>query len=128
MPSMQNGPNPHSLEFKKNKFNKIINYFVQNEPLKSFTIDNPPSAFPDDILKEMKDIGFETFRKIGGYKVFSCGSGVVGKVWGFVYGDFTNDQVQQPSLIEGNGDKLYLSYLKKLGGKWYRFSAGKTLE
>lgn len=78
---MQNGPDPHSIEFEKTKFNKIISYFVQNDSLKSFSIDNPPFAFPGDILKEMKVIGFKTFRNIGGYKVFSCGSGVVGKAW-----------------------------------------------
>ena len=121
-PSMQNGPDPHSIKFEEVKFNQIIIYFTQNNSVKNFSIDDPPSDFPEDILDEMKKIGFDTYRNIGQNKVFTCGSGVVGKCWGFIYGDFSSEDVQHPPVI-GNEDKLYLTYLEKLKGNWYRFGA-----
>lgn len=123
-PSMQTGPNPHSIEFEESKFQSIISYFESNSETKGFEIENAPDEIPESVLDNMKDIGILEYRNLGDFKVFFCGYGVVGKGWGFVHGEFSQEEVNQPTLINGNNNQLDLTYLEHLEGKWFRFGAG----
>ena len=120
-PSMQTGPNPHSIEFEAEKFEKIIAYFEANPATKDFKIENVSTEILDSLKEQMEEIGFLEFRNFGTYKVFFCGYGVVGKGWGFIYGDFIVDEIKSDTTIRYNDKELLLTYLEFLKGKWYRF-------
>lgn len=119
---MQTGPDPHSIKFDKATFNAIAAYFTIKKDQANFDMKKIPSGIPKNIVELMKDIGFLEFRNLGDHKVFFCGYGVVGKGWGFIAGD-PADQIKNPSLVEGNDQKLYLTYIEYLGDGWYRFAA-----
>ena len=121
---MQTGPDPHSIKFDEIKFRTVISYFESNTEVKGFDVENAPKEIPESILEEMKDIGFLEFRNIGDFKVFFCGYGVVGKGWGFIHGEFPQEEIAQPELIKGNNNQLNLTYLEHLEGKWFKFGAG----
>ncbi len=118
---MQTGPDPHSIKFDKASFELVTDYFVKTDQI-SFVMKKVPKNIPDNIVERMKEIGFLEFRNLGDYKVFFCGYGVVGKGWGFIMGNFTDKQIEQPPFIENKGEKLYLSFLERLESNWYRFA------
>lgn len=122
-PSMQIGPDPHSIEFEETKFQAVVSYFESNPEIRGFEIDRAPNKIPAPILDEMENIGFLEFRNLGNFKVFFCGYGVVGKGWGFIHGDFKEEKINRPSLIKGNNNQLNLTYLEHLKGNWFRFGA-----
>lgn len=102
----------------------MISYFESNPETKGFKIEDAPKEIPASVLDEMEDIGFLAFSNLGDHKVFFCGYGVVGKGWGFIHGEFSQEEVNQPGLINGNNNQLDLTYLEHLEGKWFRFGAG----
>jgi hypothetical protein len=119
---MQIGPEPHSIKFEKASFKVVADYFTKNDQI-SFDMKMVPKNIPDNIVEQMKEIGFLEFRNLGEYKVFFCGYGAVGKGWGFILGNFTEKQLEQPPFIENKDEKLYLSFLESLDDNWYRFAA-----
>lgn len=121
---MQTGPDPHSIEFEKNKFDSFIAYFNENPSTEGFDIKNAPKDIPNATIVQLEEIGVIEYRNLGDYKVFFCGYGVVGKGWGFIYGDFSDEEVQKHQSIKGNNQSLMLTYLEHLEGRWYRFAAG----
>ena len=123
-PSMQEGPVPHSIEFEEDKFNEVVAYLNNKPDIEGFEVINPPSIIPDSIIEKMKDLGFLEYRNLGEYKVLFCGYSVVGKGWGFIYGEFAQSEIEQPQLIRGRSKTIDLTYLEHLKGKWCRFGAG----
>lgn len=123
-PSMQTGPDPHSIKFAKADFDEVINYFLTKPDTKEFDNQAAPNDIPKSVIKKMKKIGFLEYRNLGLYQVFFCGYGVVGKGWGFINGRFSQDQIDNPEIINDNNNTLYLSYLGHLEGDWFRFGAG----
>jgi len=123
-PSMQTGPDPHSIEFEESKFERIISHFESKPEIKGFNIENAPKEIPVNVVDDMEEIGFLEFRNLGDYKVFFCGYGVVGKGWGFIHGKFLEEEIDGPILIKGNNKQLNLTFLEHLKGNWFRFGAG----
>ncbi|NOQ74100.1 MAG: hypothetical protein GQ574_18985 [Crocinitomix sp.] len=121
-PSMQTGPDPHSIEFDEAKFQSIVSYFLANPEAIGFDTEDAPDTVPVSIIEEMEVVGFLEFRNLHQHKVFFCGYGVVGKGWGFIYGEFSKEEIKKPSLIQGNGNRLHLTYLEHLEGGWFRFA------
>lgn len=115
---------PHSIEFNEIKFDEVISYFEANPKINEFDLENVPNELPKTLITKMNDIGFLEYRNLGEYKIFFCGYGVVGKGWGFIYGEFDVDKIDSPLTIIGNDSQLRLTYLEHLKGKWFRFGAG----
>jgi hypothetical protein len=120
---METGPNPHSIEFEAEKFEQIISFFEENPTTKNFKVENVSTEIPEDLKTKMEKIGFLEFRNFENYKVFFCGYGAVGKGWGFIYGNFTTEEVKSDITIKYNDEELRLTYLELLKGKWHRFAA-----
>lgn len=121
-PCMQIGPKPHSIEFDLDQFELIANYFIVHESIDNFTLKSPLPETPIDIVIAMKEIGILEFRNFGDHKVFFCGYGVVGKGWGFIYGNFSQAQIEELGWIKNKEEQLLLTYLAPLPSKWYRFA------
>ncbi len=113
-PSMSTAPDPHSIEYDKEVFDQLADEIE--------TLDGKTPAFRMSQL--MRDLSMMDMRNHGEVKLFFCGYGVVGKGWGFAYGDFTDEEIANPGAVERDGELLGLTYLKKLDNKWYRFGAG----
>jgi hypothetical protein len=110
---MSTGPEPHSIPYDAELFRELAMAIEDNNEVLSLK----PTVL-------MNKIGMMDLREHGEIKLFFCGYGVVGKGWGFAYGDLTETEIEDPSLVERNGVNLGLTYLKKIDHMWYRFAAG----
>ena len=121
--SMQTEPEPHSIEFSQEKFDSIASFFVANPELNNFDLEQSPKEIPEDIRIKMKEIGLLEFRNVEGFLVFFCGYGVVGKGWGFIHGEFNEQQLEGADML-GSPDigRIDITYLEHLEGKWHRFA------
>lgn len=117
VPSMSTGPEPHSIPYEASTFNKVSNYLAQHPDYMGFVLESAP-AFPSDVRDAMDDMGFESYQRKGDYQMYFCGSGVVGKGWGFVHGPFSQEEVNDPALIPFES----FSYIAQLDSNWYRFA------
>ena len=125
-PPMQEGPNPHTIEFQREGFNEILQYFQENPAITNFNVSASPNEVSEEILKKMRKIGFLHYKNWGNYQTFTCGYGVLGLSWGFIYGKFTDKEIEDPKFnIESELKEFTITYLKNLEGDWYRFGAGE---
>ena len=120
---MRTGQDP-PIEFEKVKFEEINSYLSSDSELEGFDIDNAPPEIPKSVIEEMEEIGFLEFRNLGDFKVYFCGYGVVGKGWGFINGEFTQEEIDHPGLIKGSSNQLNLTFLEHVEGRWFRFGVG----
>jgi len=114
---MSTGPEPHSIPYEASTFNKVSDYLAQHPDYMGFVLETAP-AFPSNVRDAMDEIGFEYYQRKGDYQMYYCGSGVVGKAWGFVHGHFTPEEVNDPSLVPFES----FSYIAQLDSNWYRFA------
>lgn len=121
---MQTGPEPHSIDFEKNKFNLVINYFNSHAEINQWKIEKAQNDIPDSVLNEMIELGFLEYRNYGNYKVFFCGFGVVGKGWGFLYSNVPKEEIENSPNVNGERREFLITYLENIEGNWFRFAAG----
>lgn len=120
---MKTDPAPHSVRFEEDEFNEVISYLHSKPEIEGFRIDHPPSEIPEATIEKMEQIGFLEYRNLGQFKVFFCGYGEVGKGWGFVYGEFSQNEIEHPQQIRTYNHKIEITYLEHIKGKWFRFGA-----
>jgi len=119
---MSSGPEPHSIPYSAPAFNRVSNYLSVHPEITGFALETAPASIPSDVLDAMHEIEFENYERDSINQVYYCGSGVVGKGWGFVHGPFSSKAPEDPGSVKFEGSFGRLSYLEKLDSNWYRFA------
>jgi hypothetical protein len=122
IPSMHTGPDPHSIPYSAISFNRVSDYLDNHPEVGGFSLEDAPSTIPHDILDAMNEMNFDYYKVDSIYQVYYCGSGVVGKGWGFIHGHFSDSALSDPSSVRFEGWYDRLSYLERLDSNWYRFA------